>query len=123
MISYSVTPNSSFSWTEAAPPPGRRFGERRDGRGEKRRQCSIGPVKRLLALLAGGLGLRAILARRQARHPAPTHAADLRAKLAESRAADAAVPEEETPAPGEQDVDTRRADVHARARQAIDDLT
>jgi hypothetical protein len=79
-------------------------------------------VKRLLALLAGGLGLRALLARRQARRPGPSHAEDLRAKLAESRAADVDVPEEETP-PDEPDVDTRRADVHARARQAIDDLS
>jgi hypothetical protein len=80
-------------------------------------------VKRLLALLAGGLGLRAILAQRRSRRPASSHAADLRAKLDESRAADAAVPDEETPPPAEQDVDTRRADVHARARQAIDDLS
>jgi hypothetical protein len=79
-------------------------------------------VKRLLALLAGGLGLRAILAQRRSRRPAPSHAEDLRAKLDESRA-EAAVPDEETAPPAEQDVDTRRGDVHARARQAIDDLS
>jgi hypothetical protein len=80
-------------------------------------------VKRLLALVAGGLGLRALLSRRRARLVTPSPAADLRAKLEESRAADAPVPEEETPPPAEEDVDTRRADVHARARQAMDDLS
>ena len=77
-------------------------------------------MKRLLALVAGGLGLRALLRRRR---PAVSPASDLRAKLDESRIADAALPEEETPPPAEEDVDTRRADVHARARQAIDDLS
>jgi hypothetical protein len=84
-------------------------------------------VKRLFALLLGGLGLRALLRRRRPL-PAigPSPADDLRAKLAESRSTvdaqveDAAEPElavDEVP-----DVDTRRADVHARARRAIDDL-
>jgi hypothetical protein len=78
-------------------------------------------VKRLLALLLGGLGLRALLVRR--RHTAalgPSPADDLRAKLAESRAtADAQVEDAAEP---ETPVDDRRADVHARARRAIDEL-
>ena len=54
-------------------------------------------MKRLLALLAGGLGLRALLRRRR-RSPLPdTHADDLRTRLAESRAASQT---EQQPAPG-----------------------
>jgi len=72
-------------------------------------------VKRLFALLAGALGLRALLRRRA--HPAPASApspaVDLRAKLAEQKV------EEPAPPPS---VDDRRADVHARARNAIDEL-
>ena len=72
-------------------------------------------MKRLLALLAGGVGLGALL-RRRGRRPAlsPSPADDLRAKL---EAAKGQEPVEEAP-----DAETRRADVHARARQAIDDL-
>jgi len=77
-------------------------------------------VKRLLALLAGGLGLGALLRRRRERVLAPSPAEDLRAKLAETRATDDAEPVDAAP---EEDVDTRRADVHARARQAMDDLS
>src|SRR5262249_59671232 len=94
---------------------------RRDGRDEKRRQCSIGRMKRLLALLAAGLGLRALLHRRSHRAPAPSPADDLREKLAQAKAQEQA-PEpagEPTPAPS---VDDRRADIHAGARRAIDDL-
>jgi hypothetical protein len=70
-----------------------------------------------LALILGGLGLRAWLRHRSQPAPAavPPGADDLRAKLAETK-----VPEPE-PAPPES-VDERRADVHARARQAIDEL-
>ena len=68
-------------------------------------------MKRLLALVAGGLGLRAILKRRSRPAPlGPTPADELRAKLAETK-------EPEPPT-----VDDRRADVHARARQALQDL-
>jgi hypothetical protein len=74
-------------------------------------------VKRLLALIAGALGLRALL-RRRSREPAPVE--DLRAKLAASRVAPDEPPAGDT---GDQPgVEERRADVHARARQAIDDL-
>jgi hypothetical protein len=77
-------------------------------------------VKRLLALLAGGLGLRALLRRRRhAPVEAPSPADDLKAKLAATRADDEpAVGEDPEP-----DLDARRADVHARARQAMDYLS
>jgi hypothetical protein len=85
-------------------------------------------MKRLLALLAGGLGLGALLRRHSraakpapAPAPAPSPADDLRAKLDASKA-----PVEEQAAEQAsvetEDVDARRADVHARARQVIDDL-
>jgi hypothetical protein len=77
-------------------------------------------VKRLLALLVGGLGLRALLRRRRPAEAGPSPADHLRTKLAESRAsADAQV---EGAAEPEPTVDDRRADVHARARQTIDEL-
>ena len=74
-------------------------------------------MKRLLALVAGGLGLGALIRRRSRRAPAPSHVEDLRAKLAESKAQE---PAETAPEP--QTVEERRADVHAQAHQAIDDL-
>ena len=77
-------------------------------------------MKRLLALLLGGLGLRALLRRRSELPAGPSPAADLRAKLAESRATVDA--QAEDAAEPEQTVDDRRADVHARARRAIDEL-
>jgi hypothetical protein len=75
-------------------------------------------MKRLLALLLGGLGLRALLRRRRSPAPlGPSPADDLRAKLDETRTEGPPVePEAEAP------VDDRRADVHARARSAIDEL-
>jgi hypothetical protein len=83
-------------------------------------------VKALLALLLGGFGLGAWWWRRT-RHDRPelsgSPAEELRAKLAETRAAgdDAAPPEEAAPAPGG-DPDARRRDVHERARQKLDEL-
>jgi flagellar biosynthesis/type III secretory pathway M-ring protein FliF/YscJ len=73
-------------------------------------------VKRLLALLAGGLGLRAILKRRARPAPEPSPAVELKAKLAAAKDPE---PEPESEPEG---VDERRADVHARARHAIDEL-
>jgi hypothetical protein len=72
-------------------------------------------VKRLFAVVLGALGLGALFKRRR---PAPAPlgpdpAVDLRAKLDETRE-----PEPEA----EPDVADRRADVHERARQAIDEL-
>jgi hypothetical protein len=81
-------------------------------------------VKRLLALLAGGLGIGALLRRRS--QPAhPPHVDDRREKLAEARSL-AGERERfeagETPVDQVPDVDSRRAGVHERARKAIDDL-
>ena len=73
-------------------------------------------MKRLLALLLGGLGLRALLVRLRRRPeplPAWSPADELKAKIAETKA--------DEPAPGPT-VDERRADVHGRAREAIDEL-
>jgi len=91
-------------------------GGRRDGRDEKRRECSIGRVKRLLALVLGGLGLRALLRRRTPAAIGPSPADELRARL------DATKGPEPEPEPEAEGVDARRADVHARARKALDDL-
>jgi hypothetical protein len=74
-------------------------------------------VKGLLALLAGGLGLGALLHRRRRPSAPAPNADELRAKLAASRV-DAA-PAEPEPA---DDVDARRADVHERARRALGEL-
>jgi len=89
-------------------------------------------MKRLLALVAGGLGLRALLRRRSRPALSPSPAEDLRAKLAEAKGAEpapaepTAAPEpdpEPEPEPAQpESVEDRRADVHAKARQAIDDL-
>ena len=79
-------------------------------------------MKRLLALLLGGLGLRALLRRRPVPALEPSPADDLRAKLAESRATVEAEREDAESGETPVDVDARRADVHARARRAIDDL-
>jgi predicted Zn-dependent protease len=96
-------------------------------------------MKRLFALVAGGLGLRALLRRRLRPALSPSPAEDLRAKLARTKAQAAEPetqstpapepepdlapePEPEQPEPEPETVDSRRADVHAKARQAIDDL-
>jgi len=75
-------------------------------------------MKRLLALVAGGLGLRAILKRRSRPAPlGPSPAEELRAKLAVTKDAEPEI----LPGP-EPTLEDRRADVHARARQAMQDL-
>jgi hypothetical protein len=90
-------------------------------------------MKRLLALVAGGLGLRALLRRRSRPALSPSPAEDLRAKLAQTKVAEPAPaatpepepapePEPEPAAPQPETVEDRRADVHEKARQAIDDL-
>jgi hypothetical protein len=76
-------------------------------------------VKRLLALLVGGLGLRALLRRRSPATLGPSPADDLRAKLDETRVEEPALASESEPEPEAGD---RRADVHARARAAMDEL-
>ncbi|HET7137595.1 MAG TPA: hypothetical protein VFI04_04515 [Gaiellaceae bacterium] len=77
-------------------------------------------MKRLLALLVGGLGVRALLRRRRPAELAPSPAEGLRTKLAESRAsAEEQVVTAPEPEPA---VEDRRADVHERARRTIDEL-
>ena len=82
-------------------------------------------MKGLLAALAGIFGIAWWRRRAQPAAPAPDHAADLRAKLAEARAADdrdefeaGEKPVDEVP----DDVDVRRRDVHERTRRQIDEL-
>ena len=76
-------------------------------------------MKRLIALILGGLGLGALLRRRRAQPAASGAPADeLKAKLAETRAEPEQAAEPEAP----QTVEERRADVHAAARRAIDEL-
>ena len=72
-------------------------------------------MRRLLALVVGGLGLRALL-RRRARPVVVTSspAEELKAKLAGTK--------EPEPQPVPEGVDERRADVYARARHAIEEL-
>ena len=79
-------------------------------------------MKRWLAVLAGGFGVVAYIRGRRRWQPVPVPPADeLRAKLAESRAA--AEPEPEAaPEPAPDRVGERRQDVHDRARAAIDEL-
>jgi hypothetical protein len=74
-------------------------------------------MKRLLALLVGGLGLRALLRRRSPDALGPSPADGLRAKLDETRTDEPAEAPDPEPPPGD-----RRADVHARARAAMDEL-
>jgi hypothetical protein len=83
-------------------------------------------MKRLLALVAGGLGLGALVRRRRGRLAlSPSPADDLRAKLESSKGLEAERAEFESgeiPVDQVADVDVRRAGVHARARRAIDEL-
>jgi len=80
-------------------------------------------LKRLLALLAGALGIRALLLRRRRRpeaQPDSSLADELRERLAESRAAETEEAAAAEPGP---DVSDRRRDLHERARGAIDELS
>ncbi len=81
-------------------------------------------MKRLLALLAGAFGLRALLRRRpRPAFPQGSSPADeLRTRLAESRTAPEPAVEPESTSTEPTSVDERRADVHNRARGAIDEL-
>ena len=92
--------------------------------------------KRLLALLAGALGLRAILRRRARSAQEPSPADELKARLAATKEPEqepepapepelppaAAVQPEAQIEPEPEGVDERRADAHARARHAIEEL-
>jgi hypothetical protein len=80
-------------------------------------------VKRLVALAVGAFGLRALL-RRRSRGVEP--ADELRARLAANRTPEPETqPEPEATAPDDplDGVDARRADLHARARRSIDELS
>ena len=87
-------------------------------------------MKRLLAWLAGAVGLAALYRSLKRRpEPAPPQADDpaaaLKAKLAEARAAGddrAEFESGEKPVDEAPDVDTRRRDVHEQARAAIDEM-
>ena len=97
-------------------------------------------MRRLILLAAALFGLRLLLQRRrmQSLEPAPS-ADDLRAKLDESRAAEAttvvepppapepepvaAEPEPEPEPPAKKKAASRRKEVHARAREAMDELS
>ena len=111
--------------------------ERRDGRGEKWSQCTIGPVKRAWLALGGSLGLSALWRRRTSKRPQEDPAEELRAKLAESRATGATAVEEApaVPVPDEAvepiaeseeasplDPEVRRRSVHDRARASMEEL-
>jgi hypothetical protein len=86
-------------------------------------------MKRFLAVAAGGLGVGALLRRRRRKavDAEPDPAEELRTKLAESRTIvdDRDVDEagqttvDQAPDP---DPDARRKEVHARAREKLDEL-
>jgi hypothetical protein len=77
-------------------------------------------VKRLVALAVGAFGVRALLRRRS--HDVEP-ADELRARLAATRSVEETEPEGTAPDEPLDGVDARRAEVHARARQAIDELS
>jgi len=82
-------------------------------------------VRALLALLVGAFGLGAWLRRRQRLQPRAydfSPAEELRAKLAETRASDEPARTDASPPQPGRDPDSRRQDVHDRARQRIDEL-
>ena len=85
-------------------------------------------MPRLLALAALAIGLALLLRRRRLRSAAESApvegslADELRERLAESRAAEAAAAEEEPAAAPESELDERRRDVHEAARRSIDEL-
>ncbi len=119
MISYSFNPNSPFPNAASHGLNRPRLldaasGRRRDGRDEKRRQCSIGRMKRLLAVVAGGLGLGALLRRRSRRTRRPRRRTTC-ARSSPSRRRRTRSRPRLPPAP--QTVEDRRADVHAQARR------
>ena len=86
-------------------------------------------MRRYLGVAAGAFGVAALLRRLRLGSGAP--ADELRAKLAESRsiaeerevaeAGETTVDAAPDPAPAS-DVDARRAEVHERARQSLDEL-
>jgi hypothetical protein len=91
---------------------------------------TIARVRKLIKIALVVLGIRALLRWRKRRQaeaqlesgpPPPDPAAELREKLAASRAEDATVePEAASP---EASVEDRRADVHAQGRATVDEMT
>jgi hypothetical protein len=90
---------------------------------------TIARVRKLIKIALVVLGIRALLRWRKRRQaeaqlesgpPPPDPAAELREKLAASRAEDATV---ETEASPEASVEDRRADVHAQGRATVDEMT
>ena len=91
-------------------------------------------MRRLLVAVGGALGLGALWRRRRqeqappAAGAGPDPAEELRARLAESRATETAVdaPAGSEPPAGQEpeapDPETRRRDLHERARTSIDEL-
>jgi hypothetical protein len=86
-------------------------------------------VRKLIKIALVALGIRALLRWRKRRQaetqlesgpPPPDPAAELRQKLAESRAEDGDVEPEAPPAAS---VEDRRADVHAQGRATVDEMT
>ena len=87
-------------------------------------------MRRLIKIALVALGIRAFLRWRKRRRaeaaiestppPSVDPAAELRQKLADSRAEDDAVASEE---PAEASVADRRADVHAEGRATVDEMT
>jgi hypothetical protein len=90
---------------------------------------TIARVRKLIKIALVVLGIRALLRWRKRRQaeaqlesgpPPPDPAAELREKLAASRAEDATVEPEASP---EASVEDRRADVHAQGRATVDEMT
>jgi len=83
-------------------------------------------MRGLLFLGVGGLGVRAFWRRLRRRSEIPAlgqdPAAELRAKLAESKAVTGATPEPPEPSASALDPSTRRRAIHDRARGAMDEL-
>jgi hypothetical protein len=78
-------------------------------------------VKGLLALVLGGFGLGAWLARRRRKGAEASPADELRARLAETRVAEPETPSDE-PEPAPTDPEARRRKLHERTRANIDEL-
>ena len=112
----------------------RRSGTKGAGRGEKSRQCSIGPVRGRLAWLIGAAGVAAFVrgrtVRREALPPAAEPGADLwadelRQRLDAARVAggDEDLAEEPADAPdASADLEQRRRQVHDVGRAAVDEM-
>jgi len=106
----------------------RRSGANGARRGEKSRQCSIGPVRGRLAWLLGLAGVLAFFRRRRPRpqpvlEPAADPAEELRRRLEARREAPGAeLPADVPAARPAQDLDERRRQVHDAGRAAVEEM-